>query len=224
MARQKTAQERRADGRATRRADAPVDPPDVDEAVDTVLDESSDHQSPGDTLKTAASAALAAAAVGAARALAQRRLQGRDDAERDDAERDETDEPHEEEAPQSVDDGPAPADDADVQPAEPEQPEQPEGHEEEGEPRDPPPPGQARAVIDRAKTHLRDLRGAEAEAVSSVRRTRDGWRVALDVVEVHRIPDSTDVLGTYELDLDDDGELITLERTGRFYRSEAERR
>jgi len=96
--------------------------------------------------------------------------------------------------------------------------------EDEPEQRDPAPPGRARAMIDSAKQHLRDLRGTEAEAVSSVRRTGDGWRVALDVVEVHRVPDSTDVLGTYELDLDDDGELITLERTGRFYRSEADRR
>jgi hypothetical protein len=79
-------------------------------------------------------------------------------------------------------------------------------------------------MIDAAKQHLRDLRGAEAEAVSSVRRTSDGWQVALDVVEVHRVPESTDVLGTYELDLDDDGELITLERTRRFYRSEADHR
>jgi len=40
---------------------------------------------------------------------------------------------------------------------------------------------------------------------------------------VHRIPESTDVLATYELDLDEEGHLITFERTARYHRSEADR-
>lgn len=212
MASQKTARERRAAERATRRAALP----DVDDTVDEIVAESGEHTATGDALKTAASAALAAAAVGAARALAQRRGHDADaDTDTDGSEEPEHEDTDDEREPQAehVQSPPPEAELGDVGDDEPE-PEQ----------REPAPPGRARAMIDRAKDHLRDLRDAEAEAVSSIHRTRDGWRVALDVVEVHRIPESTDVLATYELDLDDDGELVTLERTARFYRSEADRR
>jgi|tagenome__1003787_1003787.scaffolds.fasta_scaffold20868049_2 hypothetical protein len=215
MAQQKTTRERRAEGRASRRARAPeIETPDVASAAESAPDEGGEDSSSADTLKAAASAALAAAAVGAARAFAQRRKQSAAESEREDAQDEEsTEEPERSQAPMP--------ESADMSAEEDERADE---QEDEPEQRDPVPPGRARAMIDSAKQHLRDLRGTEAEAVSSVRRTGDGWRVALDVVEVHRVPDSTDVLGTYELDLDDEGELITLERTGRFYRSEADRR
>ncbi len=60
--------------------------------------------------------------------------------------------------------------------------------------------------------------------MSSIKHTGDGWRVCLDVVELKRVPESTDVLGIYEVDLDDDGNLLTFERTARYHRAEAERR
>jgi hypothetical protein len=78
-------------------------------------------------------------------------------------------------------------------------------------------------MVERARRQLRELRGADAESVSSIRRTSDGWRVGLEVVELHRIPESTDVLATFEVTLDGDGNLLTFERTRRYYRSEAER-
>ena len=84
-------------------------------------------------------------------------------------------------------------------------------------------PGRGRELVARARQHLRELRGGDAETVSSLGRTKDGWRIALDVVELRRIPESTDVLATYELELDNDGELLAYRRTRRFYRSEAER-
>jgi hypothetical protein len=220
---QKTTRERRAEGRASRRATTPeAETPAVDAAAETAPDESGEAGSSADALKTAASAALAAAAVEAARAFAHRRKRsGAEPAEGDDVEDEASPEEHEEPQAPPSDSGDAAAGEAEVDAGAGD-----EAHDNEREPeqRDPVPAGRARSMIDTAKQHLRDLRGADAEAVSSVRRTGDGWRVALDVVEVHRVPDSTDVLGTYELDLDDDGELITLERTGRFYRSEADRR
>jgi hypothetical protein len=68
---------------------------------------------------------------------------------------------------------------------------------------------------------LRDLQGADAESVSSVTRGATGWTVGLEVVELHRIPDSTDVLASYEVELDPAGELVRYERVRRYSRSEA---
>jgi hypothetical protein len=44
----------------------------------------------------------------------------------------------------------------------------------------------------------------------------------LEVVEVSRIPDSTDILASYELTLDDDGRLAQMTRTRRYLRSQLE--
>ena len=44
----------------------------------------------------------------------------------------------------------------------------------------------------------------------------------LEVVELRRIPDSSDVLGSYELVLDDDGKVARMTRTRRYQRSEVE--
>jgi hypothetical protein len=45
--------------------------------------------------------------------------------------------------------------------------------------------------------------------------------VTLEVVELRRIPESTDVLASYEVELDGDGNFLSFERGGRYSRSQA---
>ena len=73
-----------------------------------------------------------------------------------------------------------------------------------------------------AREHLQQLLGKEADSVTGLEPADDGWVVTLEVVEVSRIPASTDVLATYEVVLDDDGRLVRYRRGGRYYRSQAE--
>ena len=74
-----------------------------------------------------------------------------------------------------------------------------------------------------AKRYLVELTGREAESVSGVERNGDGRTlVRLEVVELERIPRTTDVLASYELTLDDDGRLVDCTRVGRYNRSSAE--
>lgn len=75
-------------------------------------------------------------------------------------------------------------------------------------------------AVERAKAHLVELTGQEPEAVSSLNRSQEGWRITLEVVELERIPRTTDILGTYVVELDDDGELMSYVRTQRYYRNE----
>ena len=49
-------------------------------------------------------------------------------------------------------------------------------------------------AIKHAREILADVLGKSAESVSGVNRSEEGWSVALDVVELSRIPPSTDVL------------------------------
>jgi hypothetical protein len=76
------------------------------------------------------------------------------------------------------------------------------------------------AAVEYAKAQLLDLTGQPCESVSSLSRTRDGWRVALEVVELERIPRTTDILASYVVELDDEGELMGYERVHRYYRNE----
>jgi len=77
----------------------------------------------------------------------------------------------------------------------------------------------SKAVL-RAKAHLAELTGNAAEGLSSLTRTRDGWRVVLETVELERIPHTTDIMASYAIDLDARGELMGYQRIARYYRSD----
>ncbi|HZT92508.1 MAG TPA: gas vesicle protein GvpO [Gaiellaceae bacterium] len=181
-----------------------------------------------EALKAAASAAAVGAAVGAARAYSSRRGDGDGDetpsADRSDEERDDRaagDDELEASAPQGAEQERRPADEEEPEPApEPERRPAPPERERQGEPV---PASELRSIVETARRVLRDLQGADAESVSSVRRGGGGWVVGLEVVEVRRIPDSTDVLATYEVELDGDGAVLRFERVRRYHRSEADR-
>ncbi|MFG2819597.1 gas vesicle protein GvpO [Kitasatospora sp. NPDC048365] len=74
-----------------------------------------------------------------------------------------------------------------------------------------------------AARHVQALTGRGSESITSLERTNDGWRIAVEVLESRRIPDSTDILAVYDVVLDDDGELVSYRRAGRYYRGRAER-
>ena len=76
--------------------------------------------------------------------------------------------------------------------------------------------------MDQARSHVENLLGKEAESISGIAKQDGRWSVTVEIVEVHRIPDSTDILASYEVVLDDDGDLIRLERQGRYRRSQVE--
>ena len=77
------------------------------------------------------------------------------------------------------------------------------------------------AAVEHAKAHLLDLTGRECESVSSLNRSDDGWSVRLEIVELERIPQSTDILASYQVDLDEQGELMGYHRVSRYYRNQA---
>jgi Gas vesicle synthesis protein GvpO len=56
----------------------------------------------------------------------------------------------------------------------------------------------------------------ELAGATGVRREKDGWSVLVDVVELERIPSTTNVMATYRVDLDGNGDLCGYERLRRF--------
>jgi hypothetical protein len=72
-----------------------------------------------------------------------------------------------------------------------------------------------------AVTELQGLIGRPVEAVTGIEKNGSEWTVTVEVVELERIPNTTDVLGVYEVTVDKNGDLSGTRRTRRFYRSEA---
>jgi hypothetical protein len=73
-----------------------------------------------------------------------------------------------------------------------------------------------------AAAQLTQLTGRKVDGMAGIEQTEEGWRVVLEIVEVARVPRSTDVLGAYEVLVDERGELLRYERLRRFVRSQAE--
>ena len=76
----------------------------------------------------------------------------------------------------------------------------------------------ASQVAAQAAQQLLELTGKGAEGVTGLERTEDGWTVQVEVVEVRRIPDTTDVLALYEVNTDKQGSLESYRRVRRYAR------
>ncbi|MGW0940673.1 gas vesicle protein GvpO [Streptomyces sp. NPDC002666] len=82
--------------------------------------------------------------------------------------------------------------------------------------------GGAVEAAERACQSLGRLIRHKAEGVSAISRTDGGWHVDVDVLELPRIPDTTSLLATYEVDIDEDGALLQYRRVRRYRRGQAD--
>jgi hypothetical protein len=77
------------------------------------------------------------------------------------------------------------------------------------------------AIAAEAARQLLEMTGRDAEGVIGLEKTEDGWRIEVEVLEVRRIPETTDVLALYELTVDADGDLEGYRRMRRYTRGSA---
>lgn len=68
-------------------------------------------------------------------------------------------------------------------------------------------------AIHGAMEQLRLLLGLEVSRVVAASKMADGWQVTIEVVERKAVPDTQDLLGTYTVSLDQEGELTEYQRT-----------
>ena len=73
-----------------------------------------------------------------------------------------------------------------------------------------------------AMTTVQELTGYHAEAVTALEWDGEFWQVTVDVLELSRIPNTTDVIGEYVVRLDEGGTLRGYRRERRFQRAAAE--
>lgn len=79
------------------------------------------------------------------------------------------------------------------------------------------PPNPGRIAAEAAR-QLVELTGKDVEGVVGLDRSDDGWKVEVEVVEVRRIPNTTDVLAMYEVEVDGRGSLQGYRRVRRYVR------
>ena len=73
-------------------------------------------------------------------------------------------------------------------------------------------------IVAMAKEQIVALTGLPASTVSGMHKDEHGWHVILDMVELKRIPNSSDVLATYDVVMDGEGNLLHYRRTRRYLR------
>jgi hypothetical protein len=79
-----------------------------------------------------------------------------------------------------------------------------------------------RTIAVTAARELSELIGQAPEGIVGVERDEDGWRVQVEVVESRRIPETTDILAVYEVDVDSDGAVTGYRRLKRYVRGQTE--
>lgn len=66
----------------------------------------------------------------------------------------------------------------------------------------------------RACNELSSITGLESSTVSMVAKDEKGWRLIVELIEKHSIPDGMDILGAYEALFDAEGNLLEFNRKG----------
>jgi hypothetical protein len=77
-------------------------------------------------------------------------------------------------------------------------------------------------IVKNARSELNALTGLEVSSTIEVAREDDEWRVSLEVVEKHSIPEGMDILAAYETRLDGEGNMLEFRRTGMRRRIDTE--
>ncbi|WP_330286703.1 gas vesicle protein GvpO [Streptomyces sp. NBC_00576] len=75
-----------------------------------------------------------------------------------------------------------------------------------------------------ARDQLAELTGMTAETVSSLEQTENGWALEIEVLELSRVPDTMSLLASYQVDLNQRGELTGYRRVRRYERGRADAR
>lgn len=82
----------------------------------------------------------------------------------------------------------------------------------------------AGTVIEQARKGLSKLTGLKASSIVGVTKIENGWHIFIEMVEKQSIPDQMDILATYEVLLDENGNLLDFERKSMRRRMETETR
>lgn len=82
--------------------------------------------------------------------------------------------------------------------------------------------GTAAWAAAQAVEQLGELVDRPVEHVTGIEKDDEDWKINVEVVETQRIPDSTDILASYEVQLNAEGDLSKFRRLRRYLRGRAD--
>ena len=77
-------------------------------------------------------------------------------------------------------------------------------------------------IVKNARSELNALTGLDVSSTIEVAKEEEGWRVVLEVIEKHSIPEGMDILAAYETRLDGEGNMLDFRRIGMRRRIDTE--
>ena len=80
----------------------------------------------------------------------------------------------------------------------------------------------ARELTLAAKETIAELTGHTAESVTGMEWDSEAWEITVEVLELSRVPNTTDVLATYVVKVDDEGRMLGYKRDRRYIRGATE--
>jgi hypothetical protein len=81
----------------------------------------------------------------------------------------------------------------------------------------------ANEIIEKAQAGFARLSKMPVSGIVGLSKTQEGWLASLETVERKAIPDTMDVLGLYEIHLDNEGNLLGFDRKKLRKRGETEK-
>jgi Gas vesicle synthesis protein GvpO len=80
-----------------------------------------------------------------------------------------------------------------------------------------------RELLQAAREQVAAVTGHRVESISGFHRDkRNGWVVDVEVLELERVPNTMDLLATYTVTLNEDGDVEGFERRRRYHRAAVE--
>ena len=70
----------------------------------------------------------------------------------------------------------------------------------------------ANQVVEKARKELAGLGKKPTEGITGLSKTKEGWAIQMESLERKGIPDTMDILGLYELRMDEEGHLLGMDR------------
>ena len=80
---------------------------------------------------------------------------------------------------------------------------------------------QMMTLAERAREQLAEVTGFNPVAAVGGFKDEEGWHISVDVLEMARLPESTDIIGTYVVTLDPEGNMVKFEKKRSRLRGES---
>jgi len=68
-------------------------------------------------------------------------------------------------------------------------------------------------LIEQTRRELNKLTGLDLSTTKEVKKEDNGWIITIEMIEKHSIPDQMDILALYEVSIDEDGNVLSFDRT-----------